>query len=256
MRSLRLSWLDAAAALCSETDELAEVRARLDVAIGPDIVGIEGRRKTIDVLLNIWLRSREAAPDLRDEAVRYFQVAAEVSDRVWLHYGLCLLRYPVFREVAAAIGQLSRSEQAVTAPLVKQRLVAARGQIASLIKAVEKILFSLRDWGILSGSARGGGYRPNRSALSASTTELETWLLACALRAHPARELPVADLLRLPELFPFRFAVSADDLRRCPRLVVQRQGGGWDVVRTASDATASGNRLGAPSARPRRSPAA
>jgi hypothetical protein len=37
---------------------------------------------------------------------------------------------------------------------------------------------------------------------------LEAWLLAIALSVHPAEELPFADLLRLPELFPFRFAIS------------------------------------------------
>lgn len=57
-------------------------------------------------------------------------------------------------------------------------------------------------------------------------------MLDCALRAHPAEELPFADLLRLPELFPFRFSIGTDDLRRYPSFAVQRQGSGWDMVRT------------------------
>ncbi len=62
---------------------------------------------------------------------------------------------------------------------------------------------------------------------------LEVWLLACALRAHPAEELPFADLVRLPELFPFRLTARVEDLRQRPGLAVQRQGSGWDMVRTS-----------------------
>lgn len=59
---------------------------------------------------------------------------------------------------------------------------------------------------------------------------LEEWLLAVALTAHPADELPFADLVRLPELFPFRFGLNVDQLRRSPRFDVYRQGSGWDAV--------------------------
>jgi hypothetical protein len=74
-------------------------------------------------------------------------------------------------------------------------------------------------------------YAPRRQAFPADGTDLEAWLLACALRAHPAVELPFTDLLRLPELFPFRFTLTLDHLRQYPRFAVQRQGAGWDMVR-------------------------
>jgi len=38
-------------------------------------------------------------------------------------------------------------------------------------------------------------------------------MLACALHAHRAQELPFADLLRLPGLSPFRFTLGVDQLR-------------------------------------------
>lgn len=55
--------------------------------------------------------------------------------------------------------------------------------------------------------------------------ELEAWLLACALCADPERTVPFADLVRLPLLFPFRFSITAGQLRRRPGFDVQRQGG-------------------------------
>jgi hypothetical protein len=56
-------------------------------------------------------------------------------------------------------------------------------------------------------------------------------MLAVALHAHPGEELPFADLVRLPELFPFAFNVRVDDLRQQSRFTVERTAGGWDMIR-------------------------
>jgi hypothetical protein len=232
-RNIYLPWLDAAAAFCAETDDPAEIRARLEPVVGQRIASVVNRRKAIDILINIWIKSAEIDSTLRDEAVAYFQTTPVIGDRIWLHYGLALLYYSFFREVTAAIGQLGRYEDQVTPAMVKQRLISGRGQLGSLEKAVERIMFSLRNWGILTESDQRYAYAPQRQVFPASSVDLEAWLLACALRAHPAEELPFADLLRLPELFPFRFTLTVDHLRTHPRFAVQRQGAGWDMVRSA-----------------------
>jgi hypothetical protein len=233
-RNIYLTWLDATAAFCGETDDPAEVRARLEPVVAQDLKGVDARRKTIDILINIWLKSGDVAPDLHAEAVKRFQATSVIGDRLWLHYGLTLLYYPFFRECAVTIGQFSRHEGTVTTKLVKQRLAAERGSLGSLDKSVQRVVASLRNWGLLAESDQRHAYVPQRRAFSASSVDLEAWLLACVLRAHPAEELPFADLLRLPETFPFCFALSVDDLRARPWFVVQRQGAGWDTVRTAS----------------------
>ena len=230
-RNIRLAWLDAAAEAVIEGNDPAEVRARLDPVVGEEIASSENRRKAIDILVNVWLKTGPLAPGLHAEAVARFGAISHPADRLWLHYGLTLLYYPFFRDAVAAIGQLVRFGDAVTGAMVKGRLVAERGQIGSLDKAAERVIFSLRDWGILVPAEQRSAYRPADPALVASESSLEAWLLACALRAHPAHELPAADLLRLPELFPFRFTLATDALRRSPHLEVQRQGSGWDTVR-------------------------
>ena len=233
-RNIYLPWLDAAAAFCAETDDPAEIRARLEPVVGQDLDGVEARRKTIDILINIWLKSGDVAPDLRADAVAWFQATPVTGDRLWLHYGLTLLYYPFFRQCIVAIGQLNRHENTITTRMVKQRLVAERGHLGSLDRAVERVVASLRNWGILTESDQRYAYIPKRQAFSASSADLEAWLLACALHAHPAEELPFADLLHLPELFPFRFTLAVDHLRAHPWFVVQRQGAGWDMVRVVS----------------------
>jgi len=230
-RNIYLPWLDATAAFCAETEDPVEIRARLEPVVGQRISSAVNRRKAIDILINIWVKSAEIAPALRNEAVAYFQATPVIGDRIWLHYGLTALYYSFFREVTAAIGQLGRQEDSITPAMVKQRLIAGRGQLGSLEKAVERIMFSLRNWDILTESGQRYAYVPKRRAFSTSSADLEAWLLACALHAHPAEELPFADLLHLPELFPFRFTLAVDHLRTHPWFVVQRQGAGWDMVR-------------------------
>jgi hypothetical protein len=232
-RNIYLAWLNAAAAFCADIDDPAEIRARLEPVVGQRISSAVNRRKAIDILINIWVKSAEIAPELHSQAVAYYQKSPVVGDRIWLHYGLTLLYYPFFREVTAAIGQIGRYEDHITPAMVKQRLISGRGQLGSLEKAVERIMFSIRNWSMLTETDRRYAYAPQRQAFSASGTDLEAWLLACALRAHPAQELPFADLLHLPELFPFRFTLTVDHLRAHPGFVVNRQGSGWDMVHVA-----------------------
>ncbi|MFW6082863.1 MAG: hypothetical protein ACOC8C_02280 [Chloroflexota bacterium] len=233
-RTVFRSWLDATAAFCAETDDAEQLRARLGPVVAQHLTGDEARRKTIDVLLNIWLKTRDAVPRLRDWAVEWFHMSPAVSDRLWLHYGLALSAYSFFRECVATVGRQSRLEAAVTTRMVKDRMAAEMGHLGSLDRSVERVVASLRDWEVLTDTPQRYVYRPQRRAFEASSPDLETWMLACSLHAHPAEELPFADLLRLPELFPFRFTATVKALRTDPRFDVQRRGPGWEMVRLTS----------------------
>ncbi len=230
-RNIKRVWLDAAAAFCAETDDAAVIRARLEPIIALEISSRANIRKTIDILLNIWHKSRAISPGLYDQAAAIFQETAAPGDRLWLHYGLTLLAYPFFNTVAGIMGQISRYEPELTAGQVRKQTMAELGQLGSLNEALSRIIFSLRDWGILVNGAKQYHYAPQFQHLTTEQTRLETWLLTCALAAHAAAELPIADLLKLPQLFPFRLTVGVGDLRACSSLEVQRQGMGLDMVR-------------------------
>ncbi len=230
-RTLKRAWLDTVATLCAETDDAQELRDRLGLVLAPDVRGDDARRKTIDLLINVWLNTREIAPELWEKAVVWNRATVVPDDRVWLHYGLSLIYYPFFMKGVTIIGQFSRYEDAVTTRLVTRQLTADLGQLGSLPRAAQRLVASLRDWGVLvPAEGQRYAYVPRREGFHASERDLEAWLLACALRAHPAEELPFADLLRLPMLFPFRFTLTVDHLRDHPWFTVQRQGMGWDMV--------------------------
>lgn len=232
-RNIFLDWLDATAAFCTETDDAHELRARLEPIVAQRIRYQDNARQAIDILLNIWLTTGEAHRSLRDEAVRLFAQISTPGDRVCLHYGLTLLHYDFFRTSCTIIGQMSRYADQFAPADIKKRIFAELGQLGAANMAVDRVIFSLRNWGLLVDGERRGLYRPRRQDLSVQQNSIEQWLLAVALTAHQAEEIPFADLVRLPELFPFRFTLTIDDLRRSPRFEVHRQGLGWDMVRRA-----------------------
>ena len=230
-RSLRRSWLDAAATLSAEVEDAEALRSRLEPIVAQDLEGVEARRKTIDLLINIWWRTQDLAPQFWKFALSWNQTTLVPEDRLWLHYGLSVMYYDFFRRCVVAIGQFGRYEETFTTKMVRRRLTAELGELGSLPRSVARVIASLRDWDmVVAAEDQRYAYRLHSKALTAGESDLELWLLAVALRAHPAQELPFADLLRLPELFPFRFSVNLRQLRDHPCFQVQRQGAGWSMV--------------------------
>jgi len=228
-RSIFLPWLDAAAELRLRSDNLAAMREGLQVIVGRDLHGVDAIRKTVDVLVNIWLKSEAVHAGLHADALQILP-SLPSTQRVWLHYGLTLLYYPFFRQCAAVLGQYGRLGNTLTRQAVKDRLASELGHLGSLNRAAERVIASLVNWGLLGHNAENHQYIPKIQFLTADNLNLEVWLFSCALSAHPADELPFADLLRLPELFPFKFTVTIDQLRKNSRLTIQRQGS-WDMIR-------------------------
>ena len=85
-------------------------------------------------------------------------------------------------------------------------------------------------WDLLADTDRKIHYAPRRQQFTTRSLALESWLLAVVLTAHPAEEMLFSDLVRLPELFPFRLHLSSNDLRHLPRFEVHRQGLGRDMI--------------------------
>jgi hypothetical protein len=229
-RNIYRSWLDAAAMLATETNDSAQLRAQLDPVVAARIGSKEKRRMALDILVKIWGTTQETNLPLRQEALKLWGASTSADEQLWLHYGLILQQYPFFRLSVAMIGRMSQYTDTITPKDIKSRVSAELGQLGALDKAVERVIFSLRDWGILAPGAKRYTYAPRRQAFRTEQKELQLWLLSAALLAHPAEELPFSELVRLPELFPFHFTVRVQDVRESARFEVNRQGISWDMV--------------------------
>jgi hypothetical protein len=229
-RTIMLDWLDATASMCIQNIEPAEIRQRLGKIISGTIHGSEAQRKTIDVLLAVWVKTRIAVPLLHSMALKIYPSLSTSCERVWLHYGLCLAYYPIFRKCTSVIGQFGRTEEKITRNIVKERIAADYGHLGALDRSVERIIASLTNWGVLHVTSDRSIYEIQLQKFKTQDTLLMSWLLACALESHPSEGIPFNDLIHLPELFPFSLTMGIDALRKIPFIEVLRQGGGIDII--------------------------
>jgi len=234
-RTILLDWLDATASLCIQNIETAEIRQRLSHIISDTVQGSEAQRKTIDVLLAIWEKSKKSIPMLHGMALEIYPSLSTSYERVWLHYGLSLAYYPIFRKCTSVIGQVGRTEETITRNIVKDRVAADYGHLGALDRSVERIIASLTNWGVLINTSDRSIYKIQLQKFKTQNTLMESWLLACALESHPSDGIPFNDLIHLPELFPFLITMGVDALRKTPYIEILRQGGGFDIVQLKKD---------------------
>jgi hypothetical protein len=229
-RAITLDWLDATASLCQEGYENGDVRARLVSIIENRITGKKAQQNTIGVLSTIWINSKDTIPRLRSRALELFKITTTPEDRLWLHYGMTMTAYPFFRLCAAEVGKMGRLEEVFTIQSLRSRVSGELGHLGSIDTAIERVVRSLKEWGLIVPAKGKGNYSIRINAYDASIIDLEIWLLACALYVHPSTQLPFGDLLRLAELYPFRLTVAVDHLRKSPMFDVNLQGGRLEMV--------------------------
>jgi len=232
-RRLQLNWLDATVGLCQESLDASVVADHLRQKLEREIAGVEARRKTITVLLRIWANVSIEDKHLRDEAL---QLVTKVSleDRLWLHWGMSLLAYPFFRDVAATVGQLSRLQGLFSQAQVQRRMIENWGQRTTLQRATQRLLRTFVDWSVLQDTDVRGSY----SIASPRQTEnraLALWFLNCALQTNETEQIPLREFGQLSYTYPFDLLSFVNDVRLSERFEVTHQG--LDLEMVASSVT-------------------
>jgi hypothetical protein len=220
-RLIRLPWLDQTALLAGELRDGDALHGALLQHLALDLSGKDARRKTANVLTRIWWRTQAQHAPLRDEALARFP-ACHPDDRLILHWGMVLLAYPLFGQVASTVGRLLRLQGSFRLAQLSQRIAAEWGHRSTLDTAVPRSVYSLLDWQALVGTEQPGVYQAGQP-ISATDPATLRWLLEAAMTAY-GNDRPLSDLLRAVELFPFDVAVGASQVTQSPRLQVYQQG--------------------------------
>jgi len=231
-RFIRLTWLDQAALLARALQDADALRVALMDYVAGEVRGEEAKRKTTFVLTRIWWRVPEEHIPLRDEALAQVARLAP-EERLVLHWGMALLAYPLYHDVVAIVGRLLRLQGTFKVAQLSQRIGAEWGNRTTLEFAVPRILRSLADWGVLRSTEGVGCYRAD-TQITPSHPQSALWLLEAVLRARCV-DVPVSDLLRAPELFPFAIPLSSGDLMRSERFQTHHQGQGMLMIQPADE---------------------
>jgi hypothetical protein len=230
-RRLDRAWLDAAAAKAAEGAKPEEFRAHMWTLLEDVVTGTarnSARGKTVSVLAHVWGTLPPHAVGLRQRACASMALCSP-DERLALHWAMMIGTYPVFTDVASAIGRLLALQGSLSLTHLTRRLSSSWGQRSTLSRAAQRIVRSMVQWGVLSDTPQRGHYARCSSPLSVGR-QSGLLLIEALLIDADASSMPVEHLARHPALFPFEWSVSSGDLRSAPQFLVHREGLDSDLV--------------------------
>lgn len=234
-RELQLSWLDLAAGLVQQGFGLQSVREQLLDRLAEEVPGQEACRKTVTLLTRLWMRVPEDHEALQREALALLPDVLP-QDRVWLHWGMAMLAYPFFYDVVATVGRLLRLHGEVDSLQVRRRMRETWGQRTTLDRAIRRVLQTLVDWDTLQPVASDAHSYRAVTLRQTSHPVLALWFIESLIQGtrqangQPDQQLPLAELIQSPAIFPFDITSHAATLRHSDRFEISRQGLDLEMV--------------------------
>jgi len=230
-RKIKREWLDALADRAAQDQDASTLRNYLHQLLESEHPGKTARGKTVTVLMRVWVLGPEKHESLRKRAFELLK-SISAADRIWLHWGMCLLAYPLFHDMATAVGRLLKLQDDFTWGQLHRRLVDDWGERTTVKRAVPRVVRSMVDWQTLSDSDDQGDFKV-APLLTTKSKPLQLWFLRASHIAEGTEMLEADQLLSLPSSFPFKLTVKKTDLRRSKEFTVHRQGFNMHMVAVA-----------------------
>ena len=206
---IQLDWLEYTTNLVLAGNSRDEIVAALSERLRDQLsVGNDPERgnrdKAITILTKIWVTVPNELQALRDEGLEFLQ-RLPTSDRMLVHWCMCMAVYPFFGTVAEATGRLLRLQGTAAAAQVQRRVREQLGERETVSRAARRILRAFVDWGALLETDEKGIYR-GASKRAVDDMPLVIWVIKAILVARGAKLRSPSSLLRGRHLFPFDIA--------------------------------------------------
>ena len=227
-RKLKSDWLDALADQVAKGEDTPTLRTFLHERLKLDHPGDTARGKTMTVLMRIWALVPEEDQQLRQDAFDLLKVI-QAQDRIWLHWGMSLLAYPLFRDTATAIGRLLKLQGEFTLGQLQRRLIDQWGERSTVTRAFQRIVRSMVEWQTLADAAKPGHFE-TAPPITSNSKPLQLWFLRTCHQAGGTEMVEAEQLLNQPLAFPFKLSIKKTDLRRSKAFGIHRQGIDMDMV--------------------------
>ena len=231
---IHLDWLEYTANLVLAGNPREEIVAALGERLKEKLsVGNQPERgnrdKAITILTKVWVTVPRELQSLRDEGLGHLRRRGP-SDRMLVHWCMCMAIYPFFGTVADAVGRLLRLQETAGAAQVQRRLRERFGERETVARATRRIMRAYIDWRVLVEADGKGLYRDTTKRVI-DDAPLAVWAIKAMLFGSSDNPRSASALLRGPHLFPFDVTLpSMIELEACEALEISRYGFDQEVL--------------------------
>lgn len=123
-----------------------------------------------------------------------------------LHWGMTLLAYPFFKDVASEVGRLAASQHDFSASQVYRKVKELYGDRCRVEVSAAAVLGSMKNWQVILPRRHGVYLLPGKMKLS--DHKVINWLTEVALMTSNREYIQMSEIATLPYLFPFTFNIN------------------------------------------------
>lgn len=202
-RSIKLEWLNKTVELVLEGKDETQIKDELNEYLSYEIKSPTNIRKTREILMNIWVKTSDDLSTIKKLAIDAYK--NEKTNKLAIHWGMLMATYPVFSDVCALIGKLTKIQDTFTTAWLKEKLFEIWGERSTLFHSSDKILQTLKQIGVIENE-KVGVYRTKKHIINdVKTTQV---LLLSILYLREKAYYEIAELSSIPQFFPFEYEVS------------------------------------------------
>lgn len=231
-RMIKLDWIEYYAKISRHEEDTGKLKEQMHETLFEECPQMASRKKNITILQRIWTRVEAEHRLLRRGALNILD-DVEMPERLALHWGMSLLAYPFFREIAASCGRFLKLQKNFSRQQIKEQITATWGARPTLERALPRVLESMVDWGALSYAGRRSLYQA-QPEIQVTDEQLRLWLLCVCLEIEGGC-LSLERAASLPYLLPFSFNISLAEIQQANCFSVTRERNNSIVVTCQGD---------------------
>lgn len=198
-----------------------EMYELLDGYLREDIAGTKSRKNAITMIMKIWSLVDEDMIQVRDRVLGILSTLTK-EERLLLHWGMTLVAYPFFKDVAYELGKLFRLQDEVSSVIIGQRMKESYGDRRRVEVATSAVLMSMKAWKVILPTKKLS-YGLN-TKLHIQNPDLQMFIVQILLKALDHTNLQL-DLIQNHSLFfPFSYEFDLLHLRKSSDITIHRQG--------------------------------
>lgn len=198
----------------------------VDERLMADIGGAKSRVNARTILFKIWFLVSDDHIEIRNQALAMFQKGTS-EEKLVLHWGMCLLAYPFFKNTTEQLGYLFHLQDEVTSEQIGRKMKGLYGERRRVEVSVNAVLSSLRSWGVLGMEKRNTYTIPVK--INILSSDIKKWLVQVMLIVTGKTVIELNHLAGEPCIFPFELSVLESELLG-NQLEITRQGIGRLLV--------------------------